>query len=170
MDLPAIVTIDLYPDMKAKGLGSGTTWTPANTVTNTHIAEVYNESTRVDSNHELAHIFTYHFGSGGGVLREPFAVSCEAYYDIPKMMEAARQRLSQGKLGSLESILLSSNGTWSDDTLWSSSITLSSWTWPSSNASMCVWRRPRSARTWARSCARYTGPICPAWKDSGMLT
>lgn len=115
MDLPSIITVDLYPDIEAKGLGSGTTWTSANTVTNTHVAEVYNESYQCDSNHELAHIFTYHFGGGGGVLCEPFAASCEAQYDIPEMMEAARQKLSQSRLSSLESILLASS--WGADTM-----------------------------------------------------
>lgn len=118
MDLPDVVTIDLYPDMEAKGLGSGTTWTPANTVTNTHVAEVYNDSYRCDSRHELAHIFTYHFGGGSeGVLCEHFAASCQVWNGIPKMMEEARQRLGQGRLSSLESVLLTSKAAADDTTV-----------------------------------------------------
>jgi len=107
MELPVTVTIDLYPDMEAKGAGSGTKWTPANTVNNKHIAEVYNDSYHCDPGHELAHIFTYHFGGGGDGLCEPFAVYCEANADIPRAMERVKLKLNEGKLGSLPDILWS---------------------------------------------------------------
>lgn len=98
MDLPITVTIDLYPDMEAKGLGSGTKWTPANTLNNRHIAEVYNQGYQCDACHELAHIFTFHFGGGGQGLCEPFAVYCEADNDVSSAMECARQKLAGDSL------------------------------------------------------------------------
>lgn len=109
MDLPVIVTIDLYPDMEAKGLGSGTKWTSANTVNNKHIAEVYNDSSQCDPGHELAHIFTYHFGGGGGGLSEPFAVYAETDFDLPRTTEIVRLGLTEGKVGSVHEILSSSS-------------------------------------------------------------
>jgi hypothetical protein len=89
MDIPVMITIDLYPDMEAKALGSGTAWTNANTVNNHQIAEVYNQWSQCDASHELAHIFSFHFGGGGGGLCEPFATYCEADTDIA----AAKARL-----------------------------------------------------------------------------
>jgi hypothetical protein len=117
MDLPVIVTIDLYPDMEAKGVGSGTTWTPANTVNNKHIAEVYSDSGRnVDPCHELAHIFTFHFGGGGEGLSEPFAAYAETDFNLPRTTETVRLRLKEGRLGSLYEVL-SSPGPTDDNTL-----------------------------------------------------
>ena len=66
MELPKRIRIDLYPDMRAKGLGSGTKWTPANTVNNAHIAEVHSETNKTDPHHELAHIFSYYFPAHPG--------------------------------------------------------------------------------------------------------
>ncbi len=111
MELPKTVTIDLYPDMEAKGLGSGTKWTPANTVTNTHIAEVYNETYQCDAFHELVHIFSYHFpnhgGSGGGGLTEAFAVYFEPdNFQMGPATDKVRQKLNEGNLRSLDEILL----------------------------------------------------------------
>ncbi|MEJ2704440.1 MAG: hypothetical protein P8Z79_18545 [Sedimentisphaerales bacterium] len=115
MELPEIVTIDLYPDMEAKGLGSGTTWTPANTRTNKHICEVYDEQYQCDPFHELAHIFSYHFpgyGSNQGGIVEAFA----AYFEPNNMRigptrQILRRQLSQGELSSLDKILLSSSSS-----------------------------------------------------------
>jgi len=111
MDLPKIVTIDLYPDMEAKALGSGTTWTPANTRSNKHICEVYNEEYQCDPYHELAHIFSYHFAnysSNRGGIVESFA----AYFEPNNMAvdvtkEILKRQLSEGKLNSLVEILQS---------------------------------------------------------------
>ncbi|MHC4324289.1 MAG: hypothetical protein ACYSUX_08455 [Planctomycetota bacterium] len=111
MDLPEIVTIDLYPDMEAKALGSGTTWTPANTRSNKHICEVYNEEYQCDPYHELAHIFSYHFAnysSNRGGIVESFA----AYFEPNNMAvdvtkEILKRQLSEGKLSSLMEILQS---------------------------------------------------------------
>ncbi|MHC4456676.1 MAG: M56 family metallopeptidase [Planctomycetota bacterium] len=116
MELPETVTIDLYPDMEAKGLGSGTTWTPANTVTDKQIAEVYNESYQADAYHELAHIFAYNFGnvsvSGGEPFVEAFAVYFEAHninHNIAR--KSLSRKLNEGKLTSLSEILLLVHGS-----------------------------------------------------------
>lgn len=111
MELPVMVTIDLYPDMEAKGLGSGTTWTPANTRTNKHICEVYDEQYQCDPFHELAHIFSYHFpncDSNKGGIVEAFA----AYFEPNNMVvgptrQILKHKLSQGELRSLDKVLLS---------------------------------------------------------------
>ncbi len=111
MELPETVTIDLYPDMEAKGLGSGTTWTPANTRSNKHICEVYDEQYQCDPFHELAHIFSYHFpgyGSNKGGIVEAFA----AYFEPHNMAvgltrQILKRKLSQGELRSLDKVLLS---------------------------------------------------------------
>jgi len=111
MDLPEIVTIDLYPDMEAKALGSGTTWTPANTRSNKHICEVYNEEYQCDPHHELAHIFSYHFAnysSNRGGIVESFAAYFEPdnmAVDVTKVI--LKRQLSEGKLSSLVEILQS---------------------------------------------------------------
>ncbi len=111
MELPKTVTIDLYPDMKAKALGSGAAWTPANTITYTHIAEVYNQGYQCDSFHELAHIFSYHFpnnATGDGVnLVEAFAVYFERdNRQMQPIIEDMTQQLNAGNLRSLDQILL----------------------------------------------------------------
>ncbi len=121
MDLPAPVRIDLYPDMGAKGLGSGTTWTPANTVSNLHIAEVYNQRYQCDPNHELAHIFSYHFPghadlggeqhAPGRGLMEGFAEYFESHADPAQARQAARSMLRSGKLAPLAQLLVSSTPT-----------------------------------------------------------
>jgi hypothetical protein len=111
MELPVIVTIDLYPDMEAKALGSGTTWTPANTRNNKHICEVYDNSYQCDPFHELAHIFSYHFpsySSNKGGIVEAFA----AYFELHNMpvgptRQILKNKLSQGTLSSLDKVLLS---------------------------------------------------------------
>ena len=111
MELPVKVTIDLYPDMEAKGLGSGTTWTPANTRNNKHICEVYDNSYQCDPFHELAHIFSYHFpnyGSNKGGIVEAFA----AYFETNNMpvgptKQILKRKLSQGKLDLLDTVLQS---------------------------------------------------------------
>ena len=111
MKLPVIVTIDLYPDMEAKGIGSGTTWTPANTRSNKHICEVYNEQYQCDPFHELAHIFSYHFpdyrSNKGGIV-EAFA----AYFELNNMQigptkKILEHQLSKGKLPPLVDVLQS---------------------------------------------------------------
>jgi len=115
MELPEIVTIDLYPDMEAKGLGSGTTWTPANTRNNKHICEVYNEGYKCDSYHELAHIFSYHFpgfSSNKGGIVESFA----AYFEPENMKieptkRLLREQLKEGKLPSLVEVLQSESSS-----------------------------------------------------------
>lgn len=115
MGLPVTVTIDFYPDMEAKGLGSGTTWTPANTRSNKHICEVYNEEYQCDPYHELAHIFSYHFAnysSNRGGIVESFA----AYFEPNNMTvdvtkEILKRQLSEGKLSSLVEILQSDNSS-----------------------------------------------------------
>jgi hypothetical protein len=115
MQLPEVVTIDLYPDMEAKGLGSGTTWTPANTRTNKHICEVYDEQYQCDPFHELAHIFSYHFpgyGSNKGGIVEALA----AYFEPNNMAvgptrQILKRQLSEGKLSSLNKVLLSSSSS-----------------------------------------------------------
>jgi len=109
MELPEMVTIDLYPDMEAKALGSGTTWTPANTRSNKHICEVYDEQYQCDPFHELAHIFSYHFpnyGSNKGGIVEAFA----AYFEQNNMpveptRHVLKHKLSQGELQSLDRVL-----------------------------------------------------------------
>ena len=121
MDLPAPVRIDLYPDMEAKGLGSGTTWTPANTVSNLHIAEVYSQTYQCDPNHELAHLFSYHFPGhadlGGevdkpaGGLIEGFADYFESHADPAQARQAARSMLRSSNLLPLTQLLVSSSPT-----------------------------------------------------------
>ncbi|MHC4529354.1 MAG: hypothetical protein ACYTEX_14450 [Planctomycetota bacterium] len=111
MELPATVTIDLYPDMDAKALGSGTTWTPCNTRTNKHICEVYDESYQCDAYHELAHIFSYHFPDyrcNQGGLVEAFAAYFEPHnMPIPETRETLRRSLHEGKMDPLGEVLLS---------------------------------------------------------------
>jgi hypothetical protein len=115
MELPVIITIDLYPDMEAKGLGSGTTWTPANTRSNKHICEVYNEQYQCDPFHELAHIFSYHFpnySSNQGGIVEAFA----AYFEPDNMQigpttKTLERQLSEGKLPPLMVILQSESSS-----------------------------------------------------------
>ncbi len=115
MELPVTVRIDLYPDMEAKALGSGTTWTPANTRNNKHICEVYNNEYQCDSFHELAHIFSYHFpnyDSNKGGIVEAFA----AYFEpnnmrIPETKVFVKDQLSEGKLNSLAEVLQSQSSS-----------------------------------------------------------
>jgi hypothetical protein len=111
MELPVIVTIDFYPDMEAKALGSGTTWTPANTRNNKHICEVYDEQYQCDPFHELAHIFSYHFpnyGSNKGGIVEAFAVYFEQYnMPVEPTRQILKHKLGRGELLSLEKVLLS---------------------------------------------------------------
>jgi hypothetical protein len=115
MQLPKTVTIDLYPDMEAKGLGSGTTWTPCNTRTNTHICEVYSQAYQCDAYHELAHIFSYHFpdyGSNRGGIVEAFAAYFEPHnMPVGETKETLKGKLREGKLSSLGEILLSDNSS-----------------------------------------------------------
>jgi hypothetical protein len=115
MELPVTVTIDLYPDMEAKALGSGTTWTPANTRSNKHICEVYNEGYQCDPYHELAHIFSYHFpnyrSNQGGIV-EAFA----AYFEPNNMQigptkKILKRQLNEGKLSSLLEVLQSQSSS-----------------------------------------------------------
>jgi hypothetical protein len=111
MELPVIVTIDLYPDMEAKALGSGTTWTPANTRSNKHICEVCNQQYQCDPFHEVAHIFSYHFpnySSNQGGIVEAFA----AYFEPDNMQigptkKVLEHQLSEGKLLPLVDVLQS---------------------------------------------------------------
>jgi prepilin-type processing-associated H-X9-DG protein len=111
MELPEMVTVDLYPDGQAKGLGSGTYYTPANTVTDTHIAEVYNSSYQCDIYHELAHIFSYRFGDTGPAapgLIENFAEYFEHQnMNLDDKRQAVRRQLGEGKLRPLNDLLLS---------------------------------------------------------------
>ncbi len=111
MELPEIVTIDLYPDMEAKALGSGTSWTPANTRNNKHICEVYNEEYETDPHHELAHIFSYHFpnySSNQGGIVESLAAYFEVHnMPVPETTRVLKRQLSEGKLDSLLEILQS---------------------------------------------------------------
>ncbi len=115
MELPKTVTIDLYPDMEAKALGSGTTWTPCNTRSNKHICEVYGEEFQCDSYHELAHIFSYHFpdySSNQGGIVEAFAAYFEPYnMPVDDTKKILRQKLREGKLSSLGEILLSESSS-----------------------------------------------------------
>jgi len=113
MDLPKIVTIDLYNDMEAKGVGSGTYYTPANTVNDTHIAEVYNDSYHCDPHHELAHLFAYNLPGRGRLpdnecLTEAFAVRLEsgAHENVEQTRTALKGRLAAGKLMPLSDLLL----------------------------------------------------------------
>lgn len=111
MELPVTVTIDLYPDMEAKGLGSGTTWTPANTRSNKHICEVHNEAYQCDPYHELAHIFSYHFqnySSNRGGIVEAFAAYFEPHnMQVDIVKDTLQKRLREGKLSSLDKVLQS---------------------------------------------------------------
>lgn len=115
MELPVTVTIDLYPDMEAKALGSGTTWTPANTRNNKHICEVYDSSYQCDPFHELAHIFSYHFpsySSNKGGIVEAFAAYFEPHnMAVGPTRQILKNKLSQGKLPSLDKVLLSDNSS-----------------------------------------------------------
>ena len=103
-----MVTVDLYPDGQAKGLGSGTYYTPANTVTDTHIAEVYNSSYQCDIYHELAHIFSYRFGDTGPAapgLIENFAEYFEHQnMNLDDKRQAVRRQLGEGKLRPLNDL------------------------------------------------------------------
>lgn len=117
MELSEAITIDLYPDMEAKGLGSRTWVTPANTVTNTHIAEVYNQNYQCDRYHELAHIFSYHFPGfgpeGSGTLIQPFAEYFEAgtVRRIDSAREGLKRELAQDTVKPLAEVLLLSNSS-----------------------------------------------------------
>jgi hypothetical protein len=115
MELPVTVMIDLYPDMEAKALGSGTTWTPANTRSNKHICEVYSHEYQCDPYHELAHIFSYHFpnyrSNQGGIV-EAFA----AYFEPNNMQigptkKILKRQLNEGKLSSLMEVLQSQSSS-----------------------------------------------------------
>ncbi len=111
MELPVTVTIDLYQDMEAKGLGSGTKWTPANTRSNKHICELHNEAYQCDPYHELAHIFSYHFqnySSNRGGIVEAFAAYFEPHnMQVDIVKETLQKRLGEGKLNSLDKVLQS---------------------------------------------------------------
>jgi hypothetical protein len=115
MELPVRITIDLYPDMEAKGLGSGTTWTPANTRSNKHLCEVCNQQYQCDPFHELAHIFSYHFpdySSNKGGIVEAFA----AYFEPDNMQigptkKIVERELSEGKLPPLTDVLRSESSS-----------------------------------------------------------
>jgi hypothetical protein len=111
MELRVTVTIDLYPDMEAKGLGSGTTWTAANTRSNKHICEVYNRAYQCDPYHELAHIFSYHFpnySSNRGGIVEAFAAYFEPHnMPVGETRRILRRKLSEGQLDSMDKVLLS---------------------------------------------------------------
>jgi len=111
MELPDATTIDLYPDMEAKALGSGTKWTPCNTRTNKHVCEVYDQSYQCDTYHELAHIFSYHFPDyrcNRGGLVEAFAAYFEPHnMPIPETKQTLRRTLRQGKLKPLGEVLMS---------------------------------------------------------------
>ncbi|MHC4155883.1 MAG: hypothetical protein ACYST6_13295 [Planctomycetota bacterium] len=115
MELPDITTIDLYPDMEAKALGSGTKWTPCNTRTNKHVCEVYDESYQCDAYHELAHIFSYHFPNyrcNRGGLVETFAAYFEPHnMAIPETKETVRHTLQEGKLNPLGEVLHSGSSS-----------------------------------------------------------
>ena len=115
MELPEIVTIDLYPDMEAKALGSGTKWTPCNTRTNKHVCEVYDESYQCDTYHELAHIFSYHFPDyrcNRGGLVEAFAAYFEPHnMPIPETKQTLRRALQEGKLNALGEVLHSGSSS-----------------------------------------------------------
>jgi prepilin-type processing-associated H-X9-DG protein len=113
MELPETITVDLYPDMQAKGLGSGTYYTAANTVNNKHIAEVYNSSYQCDIYHELAHIFSYHFGDHGETapgLTEDVAEYFEHHnMNLDDQRRSVRRQLNEFQLRLLEELLLSEN-------------------------------------------------------------
>ena len=115
MELPVRVTIDLYTDMEAKGLGSGTTWTPANTRNNKHICEVYDSSYQCDPFHELAHIFSYHFpgfNSNQGGIVEAFAAYFEPHnMPVGPTRQILKNKLSQGELFPLDKVLLVGNSS-----------------------------------------------------------
>ncbi|MHC4499084.1 MAG: hypothetical protein ACYS21_08250 [Planctomycetota bacterium] len=115
MELPDITTIDLYPDVEAKALGSGTKWTPCNTRTNKHICEVYDQSYQCDTYHELAHIFSYHFPNyrcNEGGLVEAFAAYFEPHnMPIPQTKETLRRTLREGKLNPLGEVLHSGSSS-----------------------------------------------------------
>ncbi|MHC4574310.1 MAG: hypothetical protein ACYS76_09300 [Planctomycetota bacterium] len=110
MELPDIVTIDLYPDMESKGLGSGTTYTACNTRSSKHIAEVHGQAYQCGAYHELAHIFSYHFpgySSNRGGLVESLAVYFEPGNINPdEAREKLKRRLREEELKSLSETLL----------------------------------------------------------------
>jgi hypothetical protein len=110
MELPQVVTIDLYRDMEAKALDTGTTYTPANTRSNRHIAEVCSRECQCDPYHELAHIFSYHFPNYSSKPRglvEAFAVYFgPGNMEVDDAKESLKRRMIQGKLKSLGEILL----------------------------------------------------------------
>jgi hypothetical protein len=115
MELPETVTIDLYPDMEAKGLGSGTKWTPANTRNNKHICELFDNAYQCDPFHELAHIFSYHFpnfDSNKGGIVEAFAAYFEPHnMPVGPTRQILKRKLNQNELGSLDKILLSDSSS-----------------------------------------------------------
>jgi hypothetical protein len=106
MELSEKVAIDLYGDQEAKGLGSGTYWTPANTVNNKHIAEVYNDNYQCDRYHELAHLFSYRFPAKTNT--EAFAEYCETETAerIASLREEVKRKLVAGELKPLAEISL----------------------------------------------------------------
>ncbi|HUW20396.1 MAG TPA: hypothetical protein VMW16_13950 [Sedimentisphaerales bacterium] len=110
MELPKIVTVDLYPDTESKGLGSGTTYTACNTRSNRHIAEVHSEAYQCDAYHELAHVFSYHFpgySSNRGGLVEAFAVYFEPGNINPDEARAKlKHTFGKGELKSVSETLL----------------------------------------------------------------
>ncbi len=99
IQLPGPVQIDLYPDMEAKGLGSGTSINVANTINASHIAEVYNSMTQVSPGHEIAHIFSFRFpghGDRGGALGKPGDAFVEGFagcFEFEDSAETATARL-----------------------------------------------------------------------------
>jgi hypothetical protein len=115
MELPDITTIDLYPDMEAKALGSGTTYTACNTRSSKHIAEVHSQAYQCDAYHELAHIFSYHFPNyrcNRGGLVETLAAYFEPHnMAIPQTKEAVRRTLRKGKLNPLGEVLHSGSSS-----------------------------------------------------------
>jgi hypothetical protein len=110
MELSDIITIDLYPDMEAKALGSGTTYTACNTRSSKHIAEVHGEAYQCGAYHELAHIFSYHFPDyrcNRGGLVEAFAVYFEPGNINPdEARQNLKHTLGKGELTSVSENLL----------------------------------------------------------------
>ncbi len=123
IDLPYMIVIELYPDMEAKGIGSGSRSSYANTASASRFCEVYNENLKGAPYHELAHIFSQWFclstpgktegGSAYGAygLTEGFAGYFERGRDIQRPKEAARKALETNQLSPLAEILLSQKTT-----------------------------------------------------------
>ena len=125
IQLPGPVQIDLYPDMEAKGLGSGTRINVANTINASHIAEVYNAMTQVSPGHEIAHIFSYRFPGHrdrGGELRKPADAFVEGFagcYEFDDSAETAmtrlKTRLSGNRVPSLVELIASPSPAVNDE-------------------------------------------------------